>query len=100
MPRGERIEPKIIEAAEKAYAEAPNADPRMTEFLAMQVQRLVHRDDYEPAAEIGKLLMDNNCPQEAGCPPLPGLDGACARRQQDQEEELRGRSGRLCAGRL
>ena len=33
IAKGEKLEPKLIAAAEKAYAEAPNADKQITDFL-------------------------------------------------------------------
>jgi cyclophilin family peptidyl-prolyl cis-trans isomerase len=61
MAKGEAIEPKFVEFAEKAYAEAPNADKQITDFLAKQLSQKIQRDDYEAAFEIGKLLMENKC---------------------------------------
>ncbi|MEN6450324.1 MAG: peptidylprolyl isomerase [Thermoguttaceae bacterium] len=62
VAKAEKLQPKVIDAAEKAYAEAPNADKRITDFLVVeQLVRMVRRDDYEPAARIGKLLMENKC---------------------------------------
>lgn len=64
MAKGRKLEPKLIEAAEKAYAEAPNTDKDVTAFLVKLLAQRVQRDDYEPAAEIGKLLMDNKCAEK------------------------------------
>ncbi len=61
IARGETLEPKLIAAAREAYAETPNADPQITEFLARQLAEMVRHDDFEPAAEIGKLLMEHPC---------------------------------------
>ncbi len=75
VAKGEKLEPKLIAAAERAYAEAPNADKQVTDFLvSRQLARMVHRDDYERAAEIGKLLMDHDCPD----PRVPNLAGIAA----------------------
>ncbi|MEN6404855.1 MAG: peptidylprolyl isomerase [Thermoguttaceae bacterium] len=57
---GKSLEPKLIEAAKQAYAEAPNADPKITVFLKKILVEQVNRDDYEPAADIGRLLMENH----------------------------------------
>ena len=72
VAEGEQLEPKLIEAAEKAYSEAPNADKGLADFLAMLLQEMVQADDYEPAAKIAKLLMDNNC-SEKHVPNLAGI---------------------------
>jgi cyclophilin family peptidyl-prolyl cis-trans isomerase len=72
IAKGEQLEPKLIEAAERAYAEAPNAEKEITDFLAMLLGEMVQADDYEPAAKIAKLLMDNNC-SEKNVPNLAGI---------------------------
>jgi len=72
IAKGEKIEPKLIEAAEKAYQEAPNADKQIAAFLIMRLNEEVQTDDYEPAAKIGKLLMDNKC-SERHVPNLAGI---------------------------
>ena len=61
IAKGEKIEPPLLEAAEKAYAEAPNADKQITDFLMNLLVRAVNRDDFEPAAKIGALLMTHKC---------------------------------------
>ncbi len=61
IAQGEKLGAKFVAAAEKAYAEAPNADPKITNFLAQQLTLTAQRDDFEPAFEIGKLLMQNGC---------------------------------------
>ena len=53
---------KLITAAEAAYTEAPNADPKVTEVLAGTVLDDIDSDDYEPAFALAKLLVDNKCP--------------------------------------
>jgi cyclophilin family peptidyl-prolyl cis-trans isomerase len=64
ITKGKTIEPKLLAAAEKAYAEAPNADKGVTDLLMRLLYQKVKNDDYEPAAEIGKLLMENKCPEK------------------------------------
>jgi cyclophilin family peptidyl-prolyl cis-trans isomerase len=59
VAKGEKLEPKLVEAAEDAYAEAPNADKEITKLLVALLGKNVQNDNYEPAAKIGKLLMDN-----------------------------------------
>ena len=39
IAKGEKLEPKLIAAAEKAYAEAPNADKQITDFLVRLLRR-------------------------------------------------------------
>jgi cyclophilin family peptidyl-prolyl cis-trans isomerase len=61
LVKGEQLEPQFIHAALEAYAEAPNADKPLTDFLVFYTHQCVQRDDYEPAYEAGSLLMDNGC---------------------------------------
>jgi len=61
IAKGQKLEPKLIKAAEKAYREAPNADKQIVAFLVKLLEEEVQADDYEPAARIGRLLMDNKC---------------------------------------
>lgn len=61
MAKGKELEPKLVEAAKKAYAEAPDGNKEATDFLMKLLDEKVRNDDYEPAAEIGKLLMEHKC---------------------------------------
>jgi cyclophilin family peptidyl-prolyl cis-trans isomerase len=61
VARGLKIEPTLIDAAEKAYQEKPNADKEIVDFLVELLKEKIDADDYEPAAKIGKLLVDNKC---------------------------------------
>jgi cyclophilin family peptidyl-prolyl cis-trans isomerase len=96
IAQGEAIGPKLIEAGEKAYAEAPNADPQITDFLARQMLLKVQRDDFDPAFEIGKLLMDHDC-QIKQVPALAGVAAMAvsefdAAEQYFKQAALRGES--------
>ncbi len=64
VAEGQKMEPELIKAAKKAYQEAPNADKEIVKFLVRLLDEDVRSDDYEPAAKIGKLLMDNKCDVE------------------------------------
>lgn len=61
IAKGDAMEPKLIEAAEKAYAEAPNADPQLAELMVDVLVGSVQSDDYDPALRLGKTLLDNQC---------------------------------------
>ncbi|MFZ1933022.1 MAG: peptidylprolyl isomerase [Thermoguttaceae bacterium] len=61
VDKGLKIEPDLIEAAEKAYQEAPNADKDIVDLLVHLLKKQIDADDYEPAAKIGKLLVENKC---------------------------------------
>jgi cyclophilin family peptidyl-prolyl cis-trans isomerase len=61
LAKGDKLGEQMVEAAEKAYAESPNTDPELAMFLARQLHLKIQRDDFEAAARIGKLLLDNNC---------------------------------------
>ncbi len=68
------MEGKLVEAAASAYAEAPNADSKITEILVDTLGHRVFSEDYEAAFKIGKLLMDNKCHDRL----VPALAGAAA----------------------
>lgn len=74
IAKGEKLEPTLIDAAQKAYAESPNTDEEITKLLAKLLAQNVKSDNYEPAAEIGKLLMENKCPDKR----VPNLAGIAA----------------------
>jgi cyclophilin family peptidyl-prolyl cis-trans isomerase len=74
IAKGEQMEPKLIDAAEKAYAESPNTDPEIGAFLIKLLTRSVRTDDYEPGAKVGKLLMENKCAEKQ----VPNLAGIAA----------------------
>ena len=70
ITKGEAMEPKLIEAAEKAYAEAPNVDDQLTnllldvvrgDVLPIEERRTPQTENYERALRIGKLLIENGC---------------------------------------
>jgi cyclophilin family peptidyl-prolyl cis-trans isomerase len=67
---------QLITAAENAYTEAPNADKDVTDVLVGTLIDQVDRDDYEPAFKLGKMLMDNKCPNPA-VPALAGIAAFC-----------------------
>ena len=74
IAKGNQIEPKLVEAAENAYAESPNTDPDLTDYLVILLDEKVQGDDYEPAAKLGKLLMENQCADKD----VPNLAGVAA----------------------
>jgi cyclophilin family peptidyl-prolyl cis-trans isomerase len=87
IAKGGKIEPKLIDAAEKAYAESPNTDQEITAYLAKLLAKQVQRDDYEPAARIGKLLMDSKC-SEKRVPNLAGIAAFAVSDFDDAEKYL------------
>jgi hypothetical protein len=74
IAKGQKLSARWLEAAEKAYAEAPNQDKDITDLLARQLEKNVQKDDYEPAAVIGNLLMKNKCTDKH----VPNLAGIAA----------------------
>jgi cyclophilin family peptidyl-prolyl cis-trans isomerase len=72
VAKGKQIEPKLIEAAKKAYAEAPNVDSGVTDFLVNLLHEDVESDDYDTAAELGNLLMKHKC-RDKHVPNLAGI---------------------------
>ena len=59
--QGDALEPQLIEAAEKSFLEAPNADNKITNLLMSVLENRVRTDDYEAALRLGKLLVENKC---------------------------------------
>ncbi len=51
----------VRQAAMNAYAAAPNQDRQLTRFLVQMLSDEVAHDNYEPAAELAQVLIDNNC---------------------------------------
>ena len=67
---------QLVTAAENAYTETPNADKDVMDVLVGTLIDQVDRDDYEPAFKLGKMLMDNKCPNPA-VPALAGIAAFC-----------------------
>jgi cyclophilin family peptidyl-prolyl cis-trans isomerase len=67
---------KLVTAATDAYTEAPNADKDVIEVLVGTLIDQIDRDDYEPAFKLGKMLMDNKCPNPA-VSALAGIAAYC-----------------------
>jgi cyclophilin family peptidyl-prolyl cis-trans isomerase len=56
----EMLEPLTI-AGLKRYVAAPNQDPELTDFLIGALNGFMIADDYEIAARIARILIDNQC---------------------------------------
>ena len=76
VEKAKGMEGKLVAAAESAYAEAPNADPKITDLLVVILGDRVRRDDYEAAFQLGKTLMDNKCTSKF-VPALAGVAAYC-----------------------
>jgi len=61
IEKGKVLQPQFYRAAEKAFAEAPNADKQIIDLLLGIFADGVAWDDFENTARIGKLLVDNHC---------------------------------------
>ena len=68
IANGEAMQPKLIEAAEQAYVEAPLQDEEITRLLIdVLIGHVASRppelktDNYEEAFRLGKLLIDGKC---------------------------------------
>ena len=88
IAKGEEIGPRMLKAGEEAYAEAPNADPKLSEYLVNQLALKARRDDFEPAYGISKLLMDNNCSNKR-IPLLAGVAALAVSQYDDAEAYLK-----------
>jgi cyclophilin family peptidyl-prolyl cis-trans isomerase len=65
--KGEEMQQKYFKAAEAVFAEAPNADPNITQLLWRIFGYQVSIDDYENAAPLAKMLIDNGSVKDQGC---------------------------------
>jgi cyclophilin family peptidyl-prolyl cis-trans isomerase len=76
VAKAQAIERKLAAAAAGAYAEAPNSDKKIVDLLVGTLYDLVTHDDFEPAYQLGKTLMDNKC-DEIHVPSLAGVAAFC-----------------------
>jgi len=58
--KGADLEPQLIDAAEKAFAEAPGLNPDLPEFLVAIIKGSVAGDDFEPAYRLAKLMIEKH----------------------------------------
>ena len=61
IAQGEKLEPKMIEAAKDAFIESPQGDKELPLLLYSLLIHYIQRDQYELAYEIGQMLMENGC---------------------------------------
>ncbi len=52
--------PPLIEAGEKAFIAAPNKDKELGDFLMLSLVNYLKTDDYDNAARLAKILVDNH----------------------------------------
>ena len=74
IDKGDAMQAQLIAAAEKAYAETPNANREVTSLLVALLAERIALDEYEAALPLGKMLLDKKCPD----PRVPGLAGTAA----------------------
>jgi cyclophilin family peptidyl-prolyl cis-trans isomerase len=74
--KADELANQLVDVAEQAYLEAPNADREVTKVLVGTMVDQIERDDYEPAFARGKMLMDHKCP-EGTLPALAGVAAYC-----------------------
>ena len=67
VEQGAGLRTRLIEAAEKAYAAAPHADPELELLLFDATKHELNHDRYEHASTLAELLLKNQCKQ-------PGVD--------------------------
>jgi cyclophilin family peptidyl-prolyl cis-trans isomerase len=65
---------KLISTARQAFAQAPNADPQVTDLLVGTVAEWNLRDDYEKALDLGNFLVAHGCKNQQ----LPEFVGIAA----------------------
>jgi cyclophilin family peptidyl-prolyl cis-trans isomerase len=64
VAEGNKLRPKLLALAEKAYLENP-ADKQMADMIDAAVVTFIHDDDYEPALRLAKLLIENKYPDKS-----------------------------------
>jgi len=60
--KGEKMQPEVLSAAEKAYSASPNTDTELTNLLLATAYQNCRLDNYEEALRLSNLLIQNNCP--------------------------------------
>jgi cyclophilin family peptidyl-prolyl cis-trans isomerase len=81
VTRSSELLPKLGEAAEAAYAAAPNKDADVLRTLIGIVAYEYRHDNYEAALRIARLMDDHQCPE----PVLYAIAGAAAFAADDLE---------------
>ncbi len=72
--KGESILPRLMEAADAAFAEDPKASKAAGDFLLNVLLERCARQDYESALPLAKKLIEHGCPDKR----VYGLAGAAA----------------------
>lgn len=60
LKEAQALAPVVTEAAELAYVAAPNEDRELNDFLIASLRGMIVGDEYERAAKLSKILIDNN----------------------------------------
>jgi cyclophilin family peptidyl-prolyl cis-trans isomerase len=74
--KGDAVQTKLIEAAEKAFVEAPNADKKVTDLLIDVATAEARADNYEESLRLAELLVKNNC-EDKQAENLAGTSAFC-----------------------
>jgi cyclophilin family peptidyl-prolyl cis-trans isomerase len=61
MARGEQLIDQLRVSGQAAYAADPKDGSELVDFLVSLVVDAAKRDDYEPAAEVARTLLDHGC---------------------------------------
>jgi len=61
IAKGEAVQSKLIQSAEKAFAEAPNAEKEISELLVNVAAAEARADNYEQSLRLAALLADSKC---------------------------------------
>ena len=65
VDKAEKMAPQLRDAAVAAYQQSPNEDRAISRLLVSMIRDDVRRDDYEPAAKLATLLVENDCDERA-----------------------------------
>ena len=74
MDQATALKDKVMAAAQKAYAAAPNADPQVTDLLVTLLQQWLPTRRLRAGVCRGKLLLDHGCADRQ----VPNLTGIAA----------------------
>ena len=81
IAEGEGAASKLRAATQAAYLESPNENRQVTRLLIKFVADNIRADQYEAAAELSKMLLDNQCNEKE----IEGLAGIAAFATHDFE---------------
>ena len=87
VSEAEQLIPRLRKTAINAYGESPNRNRAISRLLVSMAKDEVNRDDYDAAANLASMLIENNC-DEKGLHNLAGIAAFCSNDFSKAEEFL------------